>query len=44
MDVTIIIGDMKDKMGTEEIYRPITGKQSVHVESIETGDSPSQEI
>jgi hypothetical protein len=29
---------------TEEVYRPIIGKQSDHVESTDTGNSHSQEI
>jgi hypothetical protein len=44
MNVKIIVVGMKDKMGTEELYRPITNKQGVHVESNDNGNLPSQEI
>jgi len=36
-DVKIIIGDLNAKMGQEEMYRPIIGKYSLHILSIDNG-------
>jgi hypothetical protein len=37
MDVEIIIGDMKAKMGKDNVYNPISGKYSLHAESNHNG-------